>query len=211
MKKTILFSFALIIGLVTQTNAQSEDYKINLGASINATGTGALFKAFINILEFENVEITRQSTPSFQGTIDYSLHKNFSLGLAGSYQTIGFDAKNSQFTDSDGLTQVEDYNLTVSRTSVALRPLFHYGNSERWDLYSGLRLQYFILGISTDSKDLELVQEFTDETGISSIGLLSVGVTAFGARCYVTNNIGIGTEINIGRPYFFNLSVNARF
>jgi hypothetical protein len=208
MKKIILFSFALILGLATQTQAQNDDFRMNAGLSLNYTFTGTALNTAIKAAETTTTGFEKESFPSLQLTFDYGLTKWFSIGVAASYQNIGFDFVGNTFLDSLNNQVIEDYSVGFSRTTVALRPLFHYANNDRLDLYSGLRIQYFSRGFNNDSNDPATAENFEGFTDESKFG---VGIVAFGARYYVTENIGIGTEINIGRPYFTNLSVNARF
>jgi len=209
MKKFILLSFALILGLATQTQAQNDDYRMNAGVSVNYTFTGDIVNSAIDNLggAFSDETVTKKGTPSIQLTFDYGLTKWFSIGAAVSTQKIGLSSTGGTFTDSLGVSVANPYEASLSRTTVALRPLFHYANNDRLDLYSGLRVQY--INISEENSSLDpstsTVLDFPTKKGIG------VGIVAFGARYYITENIGLGTEINIGRPYVVNLSVNARF
>ncbi|MGK0363546.1 MAG: opacity protein-like surface antigen [Saprospiraceae bacterium] len=208
MKKNILFSFVLILGLATQTQAQNDDYRMNAGISVNYTFTGDVINTAVDIAESSTTGFDQKGVPSLQFTFDYGLTKWFSLGIAASYQNIGYDFTGNSFIDSLNNEVIEDYSIDFSRTTVALRPLFHYANNDKLDLYSGLRIQYFSRNFENTSQDPETEVTFEDLADDSKIG---VGIVAFGARYYITDNIGLGTEINIGRPYFLNLSVNARF
>ncbi|NJO69913.1 MAG: hypothetical protein HC830_12085 [Bacteroidetes bacterium] len=52
-----------------------------------------------------------------------------------------------------------DYRTKINRLNVAARALFHYGNSGKIDMYSGLRLGYTNWGVSTNSKDPDYVAD----------------------------------------------------
>jgi len=209
MKKIIFLSFALILGLATQTQAQSEDYRMNAGISINYAVTGDVLNLAVKAAEATSIGFEKNSTPSIQATFDYGLNKWFSLGLAASYQNVGYDFEaNTFFDEVTGMTIIEDYSVNFSRTTVALRPLFHYANNDRVDLYSGLRVQYFKRDFENSSKDPNTVTVFEDFADATKV---RVSIVAFGMRYYITENIGLGTEINLGRPYLANFSVNARF
>lgn len=208
MKKFILFSFALILGFATQTQAQNDDYRMNVGVSANYTFTGAIVNSAIDAVAAVGESVDKKGTPSLQLTFDYGLTKWFSIGAAFSTQNIGFESTGGMVFDTITLTNIaNDYTAKFTRTSIALRPLFHYANNDKLDLYSGLRIQYFIANYSDDSldPDTESLLDLPTKTGIG------VGIVPFGARYYITDNIGLGTEINIGRPYVVNFSVNARF
>lgn len=208
MKKIILFSFALILGLAVQTQAQNDDYRMNGGVSLNYTFTGDALNTAVKLAESSTTGFDKKGFPSIQATFDYGLTKWFSIGLAASYQNIGYDFTGNSFVDSLNNTIVEDYSVDFSRVTVALRPLFHYANNDRLDLYSGLRIQYFSRSFENTSADPSTDSTFDDFSDANKFG---IGIVAFGARYYITENIGLGTEINLGRPYIINLSVNARF
>jgi len=208
MKKIILFSFALILGLATQTQAQNDDYRMNAGISLNYTFTGDIVNSAIDAVSNLGETIDKKNLPSAQLTFDYGLTKWFSIGAAVSYQSIGFESTGGMAFDTITMTSTaNDYTAKFTRTSIALRPLFHYANNDKLDLYSGLRVQYFAANYEDDSRDPDTasILDLPARTGFG------VGIVAFGARYYITDNIGLGTEINIGRPYVVNLSVNARF
>lgn len=209
MKKIILFSFALILGFATQTQAQNDDYRMNAGISVNYTFTGDIINSSIDNLggAFSDEIVEKKGTPSLQLTFDYGLTNWFSIGAAISTQKLGLSSTGGTFTDSLGMSIPNPYEASLTRTSIAIRPLFHYANNDKLDLYSGLRIQYFNTTYKDDSLNpgTEGVLDFPTKSGIG------VGIVAFGARYFITDNIGLGTEINIGRPYVVNVSVNARF
>lgn len=208
MKKIILFSLALVLGLTVHTQAQNDDYRMNAALTLNYTFTGDALNAAVDAAESTTEGVDKNSFPSVQLTFDYGVNKFFSLGLAASYQNIGYDFTNNTFFDENNMEVTENYEVDFSRTTVALRPLFHYANNGKLDMYSGLRIQYFRRDFETTSRDPEVSDDFIDFTDANKFG---VGIVAYGIRYFVTDNIGLGTEVNIGRPYFVNLSLNARF
>lgn len=209
MKKSTLFTLLFVVGLMSFAQAQNEDYRLNVGLSGNYTLTGFVLNSIIETAEAASDGIDKKSFPSVQLTADYGLTNWFSVGLAASYQKIGFEATGNTFTDENGMTQTENYEYDFTRTSVALRPLFHFANNDRLDMYSGLRIGLFRAESTTTSND----PNFDANNGVEfeDVNTLTVSLVAYGIRYYITENIGIGWELNIGRPYVSNFSVNARF
>lgn len=209
MKKSTLFTLLFVVGLMSFAQAQNEDYRLNASISYNYTFTGELLK-----LAQEGAEITlnasdtqRKNIPSVQLAVDYGLNNWFSIGAAISYQQIGLNLDDVSYIDSTGMSVSENVESRFTRFSAAIRPLFHYANSDRLDMYSGLRIQYYAGNYEDNSEnpDVETVLDFPTKKGFG------VGIVAYGIRYFVTDNIGIGWELNIGRPYVTNISVNARF
>src|SRR5690606_24788947 len=98
--------------------------------------------------------------------------------------------------DENDMEQIETVNADISRLSVAVRPMFHYGSSDRLDMYSGLRVGYKTLSAKHNSKD-----PVYDDLDTWNRSGFSFGLTAFGFRYYVSDNLGFNMEVSIGMPY----------
>ncbi len=208
----LMAAIILLVGTFHLAEAQSEDYKSNAAISVNYSLTGTVLNAFIEAAELSSTNVGRKSIPSLQLTYDFGVTNFLSIGIAASYEKIGFDVSDYSYTNADFETITENYTSSFTRTSIALRPLFHYGNMDKVDMYSGLRIQFFNNQYATDSTDPSNDdQGITDTYGFNLGNKIGVGIVAYGIRYFITDNIGIGWELNIGRPYLTNLSVNARF
>jgi len=205
-----LFTTLFLLLTVLTVNAQNEDYKMTAGIHAGYSLTGALAKLITDSDPTSTVNAT--ATPAMQLTFDYGLSKLFSLGVAFSYQRIGFDATDFTYVDQDFNTRTETFKTSYTRTQIAIRPLIHYGNSDKLDMYSGFRIG--ILGRSFSDFESENGEELDETVFNGSFGLgsrFSGCITAFGIRYYFTDNIGAGLEINTGAPYIVNAGVSARF
>ena len=189
MKKFIL---ALsMIGFMFNANAQDSE-----GASVATVGLGYSF--FNNIIKnsletYSDVEV--KSVPTIALTYDFALTDNFSIGVAGAFQNVSGEFTN-QYIDQNFDIQTEIATTKVSRLNIALRPLFHYGDGDRLDLYSGIRVGYLIRNVETETND-ELLNVLGDLDG----NRFALGLVPFGMRYFFTDNLGVNMDIQIGTPY----------
>lgn len=203
MKHFILLTIACFLTATLTINAQNEEYKSVASVSVGYSLTGAIINAFETANAAADISIS--SIPTLQLTYDYGITNYFSVGIAAGFQNFGFDVSDYDYINDLGVNVNENFKANYSRLNVAIRPLFHYANSDKLDMYSGLRIGFLNNNISSDSTD----EDF--DIGTASGTRLSVGVTAYGFRYYFTDNIGAGIEINIGAPYISCFNINARF
>lgn len=163
-----------------------------------------------------------QNFPQLNIGYDYGVVKWFSIGGAVSYNKVGLDLKDVTYNKKEKLG---DVTLNVSRLTLGARALFHYGNTNRIDMYSGVRLGVGIWTVKVSSSALDdKLDEVLKEAGGSglwrsllgnrvkgSFPMLQAQVILFGLRGYVTENIGINGELSVGSPYFASIGVNYRF
>ncbi len=201
-----LFLIAIIaLGSVTMSFAQEnqDDKMPELEMSYNSTVcanagfslVGALFNAVANSSTTEDFSST--GLPAFQVTYDYQVAGFLSIGVAGSVQFMGYEYYETYANSQDDFVKVD-----VTRTNIAFRPLFHYGNLDDFDLYSGLRIGYTMWDVSANTEDAS-----TEGFG-SGFALQAV---AFGMRGYFTDNLGANIELAIGAPHYLSLGVSYRF
>jgi opacity protein-like surface antigen len=189
--KTKLILALSMIGFIFNANAQNSE-----GTSVATAGLGYSF--FNNIIKtsletYSDVKV--KSVPTIALTYDYALTDNFSIGVAGAFQNVSGEFTN-QYIDQNFDTQTEIATTKVSRLNIALRPLFHYGNGDKLDLYSGLRVGYLIRNVKTETKD-EALNVLDDLDG----NRFALGLVPFGMRYFFTDNLGVNMDLQIGTPY----------
>jgi hypothetical protein len=240
MKKIILIicAFALFTNSIF---AQSEAFKNTISVHYGVSA----FNLFSGNIEARNSTAITDSVkytgggfsniPTIGIAWDYGVAKWFSVGIAASYNqakasVTGLEVRNNKGT----YDKLGDFAITVPRTTVATRLLFHYGNKGRLDCYSGFRFGVGIWSVKTtaniDRETLNraidgIANEFGDtaeniktiddvktkiKSGASFV-LPQVQLIAFGLRGYVTENIGLNGELAIGSPYFVSIGANYRF
>lgn len=208
MKKYLLLTLLLVMGLAMKTNAQNAEFK----NTISATAGLNIFQFFnlINDIETEDgttVNFEAKATASYGLTYDYGVRKWFSIGIGGAYNKIGVTADQVTIEKADGTQYVGPIDAQVSRTNIGIRPLFHYGNGGRVDMYSGLRIGANIWKASVDSNDPEISTEDVNSRFRSSVSP-NFQLIPFGLRGYVSKNLALGFEFAFGAPHYaaFQLS-----
>ena len=241
MKKilVVLFTFSLLGNALFAQNADfKHTFSVQYGASVFnlAKGdiTGKLTPEQTDSIKFSSAKFSH--IPTIGITWDYGVKKWFSIGIAASYNqakaaVTALEVRNNKGT----FDKLGDFSLTVPRTTVATRLLFHYGNKGRIDCYSGFRLGVGIWSVKTsgnitseqlkravDELKKELPTEVVDAipafddiiTNIKTKPTFTfpqVQLILFGIRGYVTKNIGISAELAAGSPYAASIGANYRF
>ncbi|MCO6489750.1 MAG: outer membrane beta-barrel protein [Phaeodactylibacter sp.] len=192
MKNTLSF-FALFLGLCTLLPAQTRQGQSVIGIQTGFSLAGALF----NLSEID-ANIDASAPPAVQFTYDYALTDRLSLGGGVSYQRF-------KLAYSDYGEMNETFDVRLSRFNLAVRGLFHYGNSEAVDMYSGLRvgLSNWSLDVGTDDPNFDPPK--------ASGPAFAPQLVLFGIRGYLAENLAIGGELAAGAPHVLSLGLNYRF
>lgn len=203
--------------------AQNENYQstisVNAGLSVLGTTFNLLEDANIegvsiinNVGELESLsgQLNGQATPALELNYDYGLTKWFSIGGGLAYQKVSAELMDLSYTEtaSGEMVALESANLKINRTHLGVRALFHYGNSNRMDLYSGFRLGLTNWGTKVEATDPRF-EENLKESNIFGFAP-SIQIIPFALRGYVTEQIGISFETGIGTPHFFAFGINYR-
>jgi hypothetical protein len=213
--KKILFVLMAFVAINT-TQAQNEDFRSNVGLNVGYGLFNILDAALSAADDTLNLGASVSALPQLSLTYDYSIRQWFSIGGSVSYGNLAISDDSYTVTQVDSLGNWEtitgSYSTNLSRISVGARALFHYGNSGRLDMYSGIRLGASIWGANVESSTFDIEDLPEDVSGRSTGVLPNVHFILFGIRGYVTENIGIGGEICAGgAPHIAALNVNYRF
>jgi opacity protein-like surface antigen len=220
MKKTTVI-LALCCAFCCTSKAQNLDYRSQIGATagLNLWQIGGRVD---NLIKGDTVVgFYANATPTFALNYDYALKNWFSLGLNVTYNQIKIGADKVGVNINDQRYEGE-VGLNIRRTNVGLRSLFHYVNTDRIDVYSGLRLGVNVVrtGLIAETDDIpreELLEGLLGNSFDWALGRNfssvrpSFQVIPIGIRAYVTPNIGIGIETAIGVTYYAAANVNVRF
>lgn len=181
--------------LSSSINAQREQNHLVVSTGIGYSIGQSLLKAILNTSLTASGANKVSSIPIINVMADYGITENFSLGIAYSFNKFSWSDSS---TDTLGVTTLVE--ASAARHNIGVRPLFHFGNNEKVDLYTGARIGSSIWAISggfTDSQGNSAGASTDVPTGVTTVQAL------FGVRTYFTEVIGANFEIGIGNaPYF---------
>jgi hypothetical protein len=215
--------------------AQNEDFKNTISAHFGVSFFNFIKDDFTSkqtdSIKFSSAGLS--NVPTLGIAWDYGVAKWFSVGIAGSYNQGKASVKDLEvFSKQTGkFEKIGDFAVTIPRTTLAARFLFHYGNAKRFDCYTGFRVgaglwsvkikgdideEALSTAIDGINKELGLPEAIPIDIpnkikGRASFVLPQVQFIPFGIRGYVTENIGINGELAVGSPYFLSIGANYRF
>ncbi len=194
LKRTLL----LLCIVLAQFNvfAQTEDEPFNISFAIGtASMTGTMagnFELYNNssILNYRGVE-----------KLAYSLHLDYAMGEVISLGASFNHNKLDMFLN-EGLANETKY--TGACTTLGARFLFHLRGRKTADFDPFLGIGYGLMVWSYDSKDVVAVGALA--TKINSMIPITLGF-----RYYISDGIGVSTELSTARASRINLGLNYRF
>lgn len=206
--KILLLTFLVTAGFLTTSTAQNADYKhvVSATAGLNLLQIVALLDN-IDANTAENLKI--KGTASYGLTYDYGINKWFSLGGATAFNKFSVFADVINISLEDGTTYSGPVDLKLSRTNIAIRPLFHYFNEGKVDFYSGFRVGVNIWSINFKADDGLLPEDITGRVRDSGAGV-AFQVIPFGMRGYITPNLALGFETGLGSPHYLSAQLSYR-
>lgn len=208
MKKYLLLTTLCLLGMATKMAAQNADFKntVSVNAGLNVF---QFFKLLNNYSDETTQNLNAKATASFGASYDYGINKWFSIGLAGAYNKFALTADQLQVDREDGTTYQGPIDLKVARTNIGIRPLFHYGNSGRIDMYSGFRFGVNVWNVDLIADD-SLTPSDVNGRISGNTATLNVQFIPFGLRGYVSKNFAIGFETAFGSPHYAALQLSYR-
>jgi hypothetical protein len=212
--------FAIFMATQTTTLlAQNAEYRntVTVGSAFNGwqviRQTSKLFNVNDSIILNPKIRVT--GTYNFM--YDRGITNWFSLGLTGSYNQFTF--KTERFHGQiDTFNYDGQINASIKRINIGLRPMVHYLNNGRLDLYSGLRLGIQVnrtkAGLDTNSNipGEEFIKQLINLGALVGNNVRpTIQFVPFGLRGYITENLALGFETAIGPTYFLGAQLSYRF
>lgn len=200
MKKVVILLFLSFccLGIKAQKSEKPQIVSVTFGTSLAASVSMDTANPFVDI-PYQPASFSRNGTPVFMISYDKRLERRFSIGAAFSYQHFNLSS-----SDTAGAFTVETAN--VNRIHFNVRSLIHYGKKDKVDMYSGIKLGYFM-------------QTVQDRTGTPyynamqnmAFNRVTLGLVPFGIRWFVHEDFGISFETSLGRATAFQLGANYRW
>ncbi|HLG02928.1 MAG TPA: hypothetical protein VI731_04995 [Bacteroidia bacterium] len=205
MKKHFLkISTAVMVAcsIPCAVSGQKKAMQIVPTAGVGYSITGALMGFISNGLNAVDVESSK--TPVIIGGADFAVTDIFSVGGIYTYQGLTVKYNSYQVEDTAGnmITITGDFKDVLSRQSVGVRSLFHFGQNEDFDLYSGARFSYVWWNYNGREDFDASMLSFGSPVKVQAL---------FGMRYFFIPNLGIGMEFAVGATYFMSFGLNGRF
>ena len=211
-----LLSITMLVLLSFNVQAQNQNYpstfSLNIGESLVGSLWHTLDGEYTDLGEFDRVSLQATHKPALQLNYDQRIANWFSLGVAASRQDFGLDGLSIADTDENEPTVTREVDINFRRANISVRPLFHYANKNRVDLYSGLRVGYsfWIADVAVKESRDEVIEEEV-RAALPQISGISLQLIPFGMRFYITENLGLNGELAIGSPHFISGGLSYRF
>jgi hypothetical protein len=204
MRKLLTVAVAAVLFTVLtpqKANAQKYLGQTVVGANAGFSLVGAGFRA-VFIAADQIVGLNTSVTPGISTSVDVGLSNRFSMGVAVFYQQA--NARFSSYIDpTDSVRYTGDFYFKAKRQNYAVRALFHFGDSDDFDPYFGIRL-----GMARWSFSDNLPTPFIDRDFFRKRVLPQA---LFGVRYFFLPFLGVNAEIAVGFPYYLSTGINFRF
>lgn len=203
MKKLTIVIITIFTLSCTNSFSQDTLYHSTISAGVGQSLVKSVSDLFLNTALFEETGLKYTALPAFFVNYDYSVNEWFSVGAAGSYQIFKLkETSSSEF-------------IKINRLNVGLRGLFHYGNSDKIDMYSGVRLSTTMWDLNSnitsgDPSIDNFINDLNTTRFFDKAIVIAPQLVAFGIRGYFTEHFGAHIEFSIGSPYYMSGGVNFR-
>lgn len=189
-----MFFFLTAIQLSAQRSAKEGIVGISFGYNI--------WNAYSSVLNAGD-SVTAKSSPTFTGTYDYGITHNFSVGGSVSYNTFSLINPNYSYVSQAGIIIYEPISVDLSRVNIAVRPLYHWGKSEVFEWYAGVRLGYSFWEARVNTTDPYYTDQYLRQNTYSFQALV-------GSRAYLSDYVAVTMEFGLFEPYIAALGISMK-
>lgn len=201
MKKLLL----ILLLSSTVVSAQIDDLKgkIIIEPTIGVPNAGRTYLAFASFDYFydETFEVTG-SPLQFGGKLEYGISESVGIGFEVNYEEAGYE-RTIEGYNYNNITQLyEDTIISWSQTKLRMvgRFVFHFGNSEKADWYTGAALGYTKETQTNSDNELDpfdytfaFFPKLIDDVSSPLSGRIYIGT-----RYMFSDNLGLNAEIGLG-------------
>lgn len=197
MKTQLKYFVAVLLGAFSATTANAQAF--GEGTMVFSVGYGFpnLNKSIFNAYNIED-NFTVKGMGPLHAKFEYGISEKIGIGLSMNHvsASVGFD----DFDDIDQKTY--NYKLAWNNTKINARLNFHFANTDKLDVYWGFGFGYGFGSYKWTTTD----PDFNDN---KLEVLIPIGFeSTIGARYYVTDNIGIYSEVGFAKSIVqFGLAV----
>ena len=177
-----------------------EKGKMLAGIHAGLSLTGLLYEAMD--IHADTQICNSHSKVAVQGTFDYFVSNKITVGLFGSIQPFRVDITYWEYGDTLNPKIIEDIQIKMTRIYLGGRFLYHYKNTEKIDIYSGLRAGYLFWNRKIPSSDQDFITDFEEE--FIMISRPAIGLIPIGLRIKFSPQFAANVELNAGAPHLFS-------
>lgn len=207
MKKHIVIIFLTFI--ILQVHAQENKHTVGIHTGFSWIGV------FTSVANHYNIgaDVTTTVTPVLTLTYDWKVMDRITVGGAITRQRFSLRYRNYEYEDENGNEQTDNFRTDLTRMNFAVRGLYHYLQSERKVLYSGIRIGINNWSLDTTVKDPKYnVSNYLKRFLNYGLGATpSVQLILLGFKGYFTPNFGANIETAIGAPHFVSFGLIYRW
>lgn len=200
----IFLSFAIL-----QVHAQEKKHIVGIHAGLSWIGVFTNMATHYNII----ADVSTTVTPALTLSYDWKIMDRITVGGAVTRQRFSLRYRNYQYEDENGNEQTDNFRTDLTRLNFAVRGLYHYLQSERKALYSGVRIGINNWSLDTTVKDPKYdVSRYLKRFLNFGLGATpSLQLILFGFKGYFTPNFGVNIETAIGAPHFISFGLIHRW
>lgn len=172
---------------------------VNGGISL----TNVLLKTLLN---GDSVKYEYSSTPSL--VLNYDRYVTNWLSVGAGFARQSMSIKFDEYIDNNNVLQTGDFNADFKRSHIHLKALATKVGKKA-NFYAGLRLGYlwYKSDLSFEKRDLKVLNKIDK---LLQVGRPTLGIP-IGGRYFISDNIGINAELNIGAPFILSGGLSYRF
>lgn len=175
-----------------------------LGLNAGFSATGLIYGLDRNT---DTIDYQSDSRPAFQASVDYFTSKRFTIGFQASVQNFEVLIKHWEFENTNNqISTVTDGSAKMRRLYLGARLLLHHKNTEKLDVYSGLRIGAINWNRQINVNTANFEQEFLEE--FPQPNRFAIGILALGFRVKFNPQLAFNFDLNLGAPHVFSFGLN---
>ncbi len=188
-----------------KSNKVEEKGKMVLGIHAGLSLTGLLYEVD---KDSDTIKYIANSKPAFQISFDKFISNKVSIGFFTSLQSFKVDISYWDY-DTINPKRIENLQAKMKRIYVGGRFLYHYKNTEKVDIYSGVRAGLLFWNNRLPSTDPIFVTDFERE--FPKLNRPSIGLIPIGFRIKISPQISANAELGVFAPHILSFGVSYTF
>ena len=216
MKKIILL-FTLLLSQVS-FGQETLAGRFVIEPTIGITNAGRTYLGFVKVLDGFASDIDgefeiRGPIVQFGARAEYLFSDNLGFALEGNYEKSGYDQTFQHYSSITGNFEDTTVMWRNTKTRFMGRFMFHFGNSENVDWYTGAGLGYTLSKETNPENRLDeshynfaFLPKLIDRISDPFAARIFIG-----ARFMFNDHLGLLTEVGLGAGSLLQIGLSARF